>query len=156
VLQSGNELLRHPEWLREPCAAAVRAAFEGAPLKRFPRISYAISRARQGSDCNPVYRLSTWCVALRRARQGRERAQQLVDALQATVDALWPASDECLEVLSLREQRADTLEDVHQLAHAQGERGAAALWLEALERRQAVSAVLIARLRVECATEVRA
>lgn len=100
VVPRGRDVLRVMDVLKDESAVEVAAAVSGASIRRIvaadvPGASaYGLSRAINGADSNPLYRLAAVLVLMKRLGMGREKAQRLVDFLQAIVDALWPVEAE--------------------------------------------------------------
>lgn len=79
---------------QETAAQVARKVFGEVPGKRFGTDQTSISRAMNGSQCNPLYRLRRW---IRRAREARVPVERvyliLADLRAAILDAYGEASD---------------------------------------------------------------
>lgn len=141
--------------LRDEAALELDAALHGATGKRIARADVpgasrtGLSRAANGCESNPLYRLAAVLVLMKRLGMGRERALRLVDWLRELVDQIWPEEEEARdfgEVMGA-EQAIDGEEDRYQVDACLGIPGAAERMLEVVRQRRAHDAVVISALR---------
>lgn len=90
----------------------------------------------------------------RPASRGKQSPGEFLQQL----DRLWPAEEVDVRAVSLREQVVDGEENLHQLRYhdSDGDPDVTRAWLRTLEKRQALSAVLILKLRLQANAEVSA
>lgn len=114
--QSGGNGLRL-DLERRRSARVVREMFDGRPLPD-STLRYGISRAQNGDESNPVYRLVAWFDLARKAGHGRDAADAVIAYLDGQAAHIWSEGDDCFHVASAAEQEIDGLEDVVQLRAA--------------------------------------
>ncbi len=142
-----GQVLRVVEEIRVEAGEEMKRAFPGA-LKRYalPYLPEStLSKARMAYVCCPLFRAALCIVALRVGGAPRERAQRLVDSLQALVDRLWPKeeAEASADELVRKETRIDGAEDREQTDMLLGVVGARERWLECLRERRALDATLL-------------
>jgi hypothetical protein len=118
VAQTERDVLRASDALRDEAALELASVLEGTTCKRLVRAdvptcgAYAISRALNGGDSNPLYRVAMVFVLMKRMGMGRERAQRILNWLQELVDAIWPPEElPVLEDALAKDQDLDTGDD---------------------------------------------
>lgn len=117
VAHKRGRFVRMTDLLRGEAAAEIAAALEGVSGKRVERAGVpganrtGLSRAMNGSTTNPLWRIATFFLLLKRLGLGRERAQRLVDWLQELVDVIWGEDDPPLEEVLEHEQELDVLDE---------------------------------------------
>lgn len=128
---------------REVAAQVVREVFGAVPGKRLGTDRTSISRAMNGSDCNPLNRLRRW--ARRAAINGvpREVAELLVADVRAAISAAYGDHDICYREALRLEHEADLAEDRPQLA-AFEDPAHLPEWLAGAKRYRAILDVAIA------------
>ena len=154
--------MRVMDVLRDEAALELDTALSGVPGKRIDAAAVpgmtrtGISRAANGSESNPLYRIAAAFVLMKRLGLGKERAQRVVDWLQTIVNEVWPDEEErdFGQVMG-QEQAIDSDEDRHQVDACLGVPGAAARMLTAVQQRHAHDRVVLAVLRRRVAEEGR-
>ncbi|HET7321691.1 MAG TPA: hypothetical protein VFI96_04280 [Longimicrobiaceae bacterium] len=143
--------------LRSEAAREAEALFYGVSGKRInggllPGVTrHSVSRAMNGCDSNPLYRLPSWFVLCRRIGIPKARLQRILDWLQRKLDEAYEgAPTPTLEEIHREEQARDAAEDVAQMhAATTGEREALAEWLDRVRERRAFDATVIACVEME-------
>lgn len=160
VVRRPGELAHLLDVLKDEAALEMGAAFKGVSGKRIDAANvpgcgrHGVSRAINGSETNPLFRLAALFVLMKRLGMGRERALRVVGWLRELVDAIWPEEEErSWEETMGREQEIDSEEDRHQVDACLGIPGAAARMLEVVRHRHAHDAVVISVLRQRVAAE---
>jgi hypothetical protein len=113
----------------------------------------SISRALNGCESNPVWRLAGWFVLCRRLGVPKERLQRVLDWLQGQLDAAY--ADEApapLEEVLDRDAELDGRDDLPRQRAARGDRCALVELLEVEEMQLAHERLVVARLRAEVVT----
>ncbi len=127
IAHTAREDVRVMDALRAEAAMEVERLFDGVSGKRInmalvPGIRrHSISRAANGCDGNPLYRLPSWFVLCRRLGVPKERLQRVIDWLQRCLDRAYddvPAPE--LEDVLREEQERDAAEDVAEMRVATG------------------------------------
>lgn len=149
VPQSGLQVMRLMDSFRSDAATELAHALAGISGKAIGRANVAgagvtyLSRATNGGDCNPLYRLASVLVMLKRLGMGRERAQRMVDWFQALVDLIWgdeaPDFDEAME----KETDLDAADEPHQMRAVRGDADALRAWIAVKRESRAFDAVAI-------------
>ena len=91
-------------------AAVVREVFPGHH-KALGSFRYGVSRARNGSPDNPIYRVRQWIRLLHLTGAPRARAELIAADIQGLIEELWGGHED-FEAALLRQQEADAAEDV--------------------------------------------
>ena len=156
VPHSGRELLRLSDSLRNEAANELKAALEGVSGKRVRTANVPgagttfLSRSMNGADANPLYRLASLFLLLKRLGLGREAAQRLIDWQQEIVDAIWgPATDEATDLENVLDKEAE-LDGQDELPRLQASRGCiegTRQLIEVKRRQRAHSRTVIMALR---------
>jgi hypothetical protein len=146
VAQSTRAVLQASDCLRDEAALELGAGLAGVTGKQLKRAgvptcgAYAVSRAMNGGDNNPLFKIAALFLAMRRMGLGRERAQRIVNWLQEVVDAIWPETEEAdLAKVLEKDQELDVTDDTLRLRAAMG-CAEAARDLLAVKRKQAAHA----------------
>lgn len=152
VVRTAREDARGLDALRAEAAREVGLLFDGVSGKRInmalvPGLTrHGISRAMNGCDGNPLYRLPSWFVLCRRVGVPKDRLQRVLDWLQRCLDRAYddvPTPN--LEDVLREEQERDAAEDVAEMRVATG--GSAEdlrAWLDRLLDRHAYDRTVIA------------
>lgn len=120
VVQNRRDFLRLTDAIRVDAAAVLRSVLEGASWKRVQSEDVPgakaefLSRAKNGCDCNPLYRLASLFLLMKRLGMGREGALRLLGFLKELVDWIWPPEEapsleKALEQKSEQDPRDDHL-----------------------------------------------
>lgn len=141
------------EFRVDACREA-EALFEGVSGKRInaalvPGVTrHTISRAINGCDGNPLYRLASWFVLCRRLGIPKARLQRVIDWLQGALDAAYDdAPEPTLEELLMTEQEKDAAEDVAEMRAATlGTDEAIREWRDRIRDRHAYDPTVIGAL----------
>lgn len=144
------------ELLRVEAAREVGRLFDGVSGKRInaalvPGITrHSVSRAMNGDEANPLYRLPSWFVLCRRIGVPKERLQRVINWLQAALDAAY-ADDSAptLDEVMAKEQEHDAAEDPAQMRAALGCRESLGEWLDKVLARHAYDRKVIATVSAE-------
>lgn len=156
------EVARLSDQLRKEAAQVWSEAFEGVSGKRinavrFPGLTrHGISRAANGDVSNPLFRIAVVFLLMKRLGLGRERAQRIVDWLQAVIDWVYADEEEereAKEVLA-EDQRLRLASEKVQTRLAWGEPGAAEEALEIARAQRALAPTVVHTLRRLAAAEV--
>lgn len=139
--QRARRFVQDTDQDRQEAAAVVRSAFPGH-LKVHRTLRYGISRARNGSDCNPVFRLRQWIRSLHATGSPRERAELLVADLVCLIEECWGTGTNWRAAMIL-EQQADSAEDEVQVETLVDEQHLPE-WIERKKQAMAVDRVAIA------------
>lgn len=156
VVRSPREVVGLLGDLRAHAAREVATAFDGISGKRIntallPGITrHSISRATNGCESNPLFRLAGWFVLARRCGVPKYRLQRLVDWLQAALDAAYadqprPSLHEVME----KETEVDAAEDPPQMRAACGDRDALHVWLDKVLERHSFDRTVIETVSAE-------
>lgn len=154
VVQSPRSLLRATDSLRDEAALVLGDAIDGVTGKQMNRAAvptcgpYAISRAINGGDSNPLYRVACLFLLMKRLGMGRERAQRIVGWLQELIDAIWPEAEagELADVLQ-KDQDLDVKDDALRLRAVLGCPDAVRSLLIEKRRQVAYGATVVLALR---------
>jgi hypothetical protein len=125
VAQNSDVVLRLSEALRSEAAMVLADAVDGLTVKRIEQANVPgagatfLSRAANGDNCNPLFRLAALFVLMKRAGMGRERALRILGWLREVIDAIWPAEDADLEEVLNEDERLDPEDDYlrHRASH---------------------------------------
>lgn len=153
VAQTRLDALRLMDGVRDEAAVELATALSGISVKRMvaadvPGASaYGISRAVNGADSNPLYRLVAVFVLLKRLGLGRERALRILGWLREVVDQLWPEEEARLDEALEEDSKLDPADDHARFQVAKGCVTARRELLEVSRRQVAQKSVLIAALR---------
>jgi hypothetical protein len=161
VVRKPRKLSHLMDTLCDEAALEMGAAFKGISGKRVDAAGvpgcgrHGVSRAINGSQTNPLYRIAGLFVLMKRLGMSRSRAQRIVDWLQELVDQIWgPEELPPLEEVLDTEQDLDCEDDSHQQRIGRIP-GAAARMLEAKQRQHAHDRLVILALRQRVAFEMR-
>lgn len=95
-----RDLLAHLALLRDEASAEMSVAFDGISGKRIDAAAlpgfgrHGVSRAANGSETNPLYRIAGLLLLMRRLGMGRARALRWLEWLRQVVDTIWPPEEE--------------------------------------------------------------
>lgn len=161
VAQNPHGVLRLMDVVRDDAAMEMDAALKDVSVKAIRRANvpgaspYGLSRAANGGESNPLYRIVGVFVLMKRLGMGRARAQRIVDWLQEIVDQLWP--EDAVDLgKALEDDSALDPEDDHPRFHAAlGCVDAKRTLLEVSRRQRAQKATLILALRRRLAEQDR-
>lgn len=126
VVQSPTSVLRLMDAMKDDAALEFAAVLDGVSGKQIDRANvptcgkYAVSRALNGGDCNPLYRIVGVFALMKRLGLSRSRAQRVIDWLQEVVDNLWPEGEEDLDAVLDKEQELDAMDDLPQQRATRG------------------------------------
>lgn len=163
VVRNARKDVRDLDAVRLEAAQEVGRLFDGVTGKRIngalvPGITrHAISRAINGCDGNPLYKLPSWFVLCRRLGVPKARLQRIIDWLQEKLNEAYDdAPAPSLEEVLREEQEKDAAEDVAEMRVATGG-GEPALqeWLERILDRHAYDGTVIAAVSAALATTRR-
>lgn len=93
-------IFAHLDALRAEAALEMEAAFDGISGKRIDAANlpgfgrHGVSRAANGSDTNPLYRIAGLLILMKRLGMGRARALRWLEWLRQVVDTIWPPEEE--------------------------------------------------------------
>lgn len=154
--RSGLGLIRDLEGLRVLASAQVAAVFEDVSGKRIKAAGVpgatrnSISRALNGCESNPVWRLAGWFVLCRKLGVPKERLQRVLNWLQDQLDAAYDdAPAPALEDVLDQDAALDGQDDLPRQQVARGDRRALVELLEVEEQQLALGRTVVARLRAE-------
>ena len=108
--QPSRALVQDERHELDHAAAVVRELFPGHHKALGP-FRYGVSRARNGSTDNPIYRLRQWIRLLHLTGAPRARAELIVTDLHGLIEELWGGNED-FEAAMLRQQEADAAEEV--------------------------------------------
>lgn len=136
VPRKPSEDLRLLDSLRVEAMAEVTDAFRGVSGKAIglalvPGVTrHSISRAVNGCESNPLFRIAGWLVLMRRLGMGRAAALRWLEWFRQVVDVVWPPDEvpPLRDVLD-REQEADGKDDGPQQRAYAGDRVAMQEWV---------------------------
>lgn len=154
VVRNAREDVRSLGEFRADACHEVERLFDGVSGKRInaalvPGVTrHTISRALNGCDGNPLYRLASWFVLCRRLGIPKARLQRVIDWLQGALDAAYDdAPEPTLEELLRTEQEKDAAEDVAEMrAATMGSDEAIREWLDRIRDRHAYDPTVIGAL----------
>jgi hypothetical protein len=157
--RSPLDLFRASERVRLDAAHETAALFDGVSGKRITAAAVpgatrnSISRALNGCESNPAWRLAGWFVLCRRLGIPKAWPQRLIDWLQTELDrAYGDTPPESLEEVLDRDAELDGRDDLPRQRAARGDRRAMVELLEIEEQQLALGRTVVARLRAEVAT----
>lgn len=153
IAHSGTDFMRLMDVVRDDAALALDACLDGISQQkvrsaRVPSASVTfLSRAKNGADSNPLYRIAAVFVLMKRLGLGRERAQRIIGWLQEIVDELWPDTEAELNKALDTDQQLDPEDDTLRYQARLGDADARRKLLEVKRKQMAHDAVVIDALR---------
>jgi hypothetical protein len=151
-----GEFVRLSESLRFVAAEQVAAVFGDVSGKRIKAAGVpgatrnSISRALNGCESNPLWRLAGWFVLCRKLGVPKEKLQRLLDWAQGQLDAAYAdAPAPALEDVLDRDAELDGRDDLPRQRAARGDRRALVELLEIEEMQLAHERTVVAKLRAE-------
>lgn len=111
---------------------------------------HSVSRALNGCESNPLYRVVGWFVLARRLGIPKSRLQRVLDWLQEVLDAVYDdAPPEPLAEVLDRDAELDGRDDLPRLRAVRGDRTAMLELMEVTREEMAHDRTVLARLRAE-------
>lgn len=157
VAHNRPRLVRVSDNLRVEAAEVLRDLLEGASQKRIRGADVPgagatyLSRAMNGCDSNPLYRLASLFLLMKRLGMGRQRALRLIEWLRDVVDTVWPEEEGELEAALEEDSRLDPEDDHLRFLAARGCDESARQLLTVKQRQAAATARLKRALRLRLA-----
>lgn len=153
VAQTPGGIVRASDRLREDAAGELSALLSGVTGKQIDRANvptcgkYAISRALNAGDNNPIYRIAMLLLLMKRLGMGRARALWLLGVIRDLIDAIWPEEEGSLEEVLEKDSELDPQDDHLRFQAAHGCEEAKRALLEVKRRQVANGLALIPALR---------
>jgi hypothetical protein len=98
-----RDLFQFMDVVRDDAAMELEFALRGVSVMRIKRANvpgasaYGFSRAMNGSESNPLYRIAALFILLKRMGVPREVPQRIVDWLQDLINRVWGPAEETKE-----------------------------------------------------------
>lgn len=157
---SNRNAFAHLELLRVDAAAQMDAVFKDVSGKRIndARVPgcgrHGVSRAINGSETNPLFRIIAMFVLMRRLGLGRERALRLVEWIRSMVDVVWPPEAEpALDDVLEKDADLDVKDDAVRVRALRGDAEARRCYLAARLEQAAYTSTVVAALHRQIAEE---
>lgn len=126
VGQNSRAVLQVMDAIRDESALELGAVLDGVSVKKIKLAGvpgagpYHLSRATNGGDNNPLYRIAGLFVLMKRLGLSKARAQRIVDWLQDIVEELWPEGEADLETALEQDSEIDPKDDHLRFQAAKG------------------------------------
>lgn len=155
-----RDLFAHLAIMRAEAAAQMASVFDGVSGKRIEAIGLpgfgraGVSRAANGSDTNPLYRIAGMFLLMKRLGMGREGALRWLEFLRQVVDWIWPPEEEKSLQDTLDEDAAlDGADELPRQRAYAGDENAARELLDVKTRQIALSQAVTIALRQRLAEQ---
>jgi hypothetical protein len=159
VAQRQRDVVRLSDTFRAAAALVLDDVLAGVSTKRVraagvPGMGVTfLSRCKNGDHGNPLWRLASLFVLMKRLGLGRERAQRIIDWLQEIVDQVWPVGEAPeFEQVMEDEQELDAADDPCQMRAVHGDADALREFIAVKAKQRAHDAVVIQASRKQLAT----